>query len=63
MYKAQMLEQIFLSEIDRVLERVFEKAVKKAWLEGDRAALQQYQRMLNEVRRGTSNGNTSTDKH
>lgn len=60
MYKAQMLEQIFLSEIDQILERVFEKAAKKAWLEGDRTALQQYQRMLNEVR---SNGNTSTDKH
>lgn len=60
MYKWQMLEQMFLSEIDQVLERVFSKAVKKAWLEGDKEALQQYQRMLNEVR---SNGNTSTDKH
>lgn len=60
MYKAQMLEQIFLSEIDQILERVFEKAVKKAWLEGDKEALQRYQKLLNEVR---SNGNTYTDKH
>ena len=60
MYKWQMLEQMFLSEIDQVLERVFSKAVKKAWLEGDKEALQRYQKLLNEVR---SNGNTSTDKH
>lgn len=60
MYKWKMLDQMFLEECDQLLERIYKKAIKKAWLEGDKEALQRYQKLLNEVQ---NNDNTSTDQH
>jgi len=52
-----MWEQLFLDEIDQTLSRIFEKAAKKAWLEGNRSAAQRYTEILEEVRSNGSKRN------
>jgi len=62
-YEILMREQMYLDKIDRLLERVFDKAVKKAWLEGDRAAFLEYSQLLNEVRGDGVERKPNHDRH